>query len=854
MEQVIQDIKSNRNILKDLLSFYGASQKKSKSTYSCVHCASSDALSINKKTNKYKCFSCGEGGNAIDLVMNKEGLEFIGAIKHIANMYGIQLPKIEYTDQEKEEFKKIREDKKALDKLLYKLDLELKSENIDINKKYEISCLKDHLQDKEANNQDIEIINYSQYKATETIEVNKYISEVKRGLINSIASAIGGNVNLLIAPTGSGKSYTMINTLKDLNIKALFILPNASNVQQAMVEYGIPGAYGNDLSPIRAMENGNIIAMTWDKTKQLKDVDLSEYIIVIDEIHQTFTDLYRGEAIQALYNITNRCKGRIDITATPNKLDFKIYDTITEYKQLEQTNYKITTYKGIDTKLIIDILNTSNKSALLMNDKSRLTYISENINKRNEVVISDNKDDSKLYNNIMSNSNMGEYETLLNTSVIVAGVNINEPNVTDIIIVGFKDIGTIKQYMARFRGLKEVNVHIFNTYKEDCNIYSIEWLVKQNIQGYNKVIEGLNTSIKPRNEFDMVASTVKAFKADDSIYFDDTEGFYKINDFTVRGNTYRNYYNSRTIENFNILLGEYFNDIKTYGSIEEQLKEELKEHRAELKENKEEALEILEKHKDILVGYSDIAKGKTSSYGLAEYHCYINTNSEKCLKQYKLLNIQKLIKENSCKKIIDLYSKYVLENGFSINVAWELANMSDKRRREVFGKINTLLYRDLQEEAPHIINNELLENKLFSFITDRFTIGTSYTEEHLKVLSKEVKETFKLDYSTRKLRGILNQIYVISDKQYKKGAKVPVKSNVLYKNIVQIAGTDNKFNKKTNIYTIEEYISLEDIQAFLNLDEGDQTINHMIEKRKAKYKKQLSEQEQQMLQSLESVF
>lgn len=847
MKQVIQDIKSNPNILKDLLSFYGASQKKNKSTYSCVHCSSSDALSINKRTNKYKCFSCGEGGNAIDLVMDKEDLEFIGAIKHIANMYGIQLPKVEYTDQEKEEFKKIKEDKKALDKLLYKLDLELKNENIDINKKFEISCLIDHLKDKEVNNKEVEIINYSQYKATETIKVNKYISEIKSGLINCVASAIGGNTNLLIAPTGSGKSYTMINTLKDLNIKALFILPNASNVQQAIVEYNIPGAYGNDLSPIRAMENGNIVAMTWDKTKQLKDIDLSEYIIVIDEIHQTFTDLYRSEAIKALYDITDRCKGRIDITATPNKLDFKIYDTITEYKQLEQTNYKVTTYNGIDTKLIIDILNKSNKSALLMNDKSTLKYISENINKASKVVISDNKDDNKLYNNIMINSNMGEYETLLNTSVIVAGVNINEPNVTDIVIVGFKDIGTIKQYMARFRGLKEVNVHIFNTYKEECNIYSIEWLVKRNMQGFKSVVETLNNSIKPINEFDLVASTVKAIKTDDNIYFDDIEGIYKVNDFTVRGNTYRNYYNDRTIENFNVLLGEYFDDIKTYGSVEEQLKEELKEHRAELKESKEMALDILSKHKDILVGYSDIAKGKTPTYELVEYHYTINVNVKDCLKQYKLLNIDSLIKDNGLKKTIDLYSKYVLENSFSINVAWELANMSNRKRGTVFGKINTLLYRDLQEEAPHIINNELLENKLFNFITDRFTIGTSYTEEHLKLLANEIKETFKLDYSTKKLSEILNQIYIIKAIKNKKLTSV---DDTFYRNIVPTQVKKDKINYSR----IEKYISLEDIQTLLNLEEGDQTINHMLDKRKSKYKKQLTEQEQQVLQSLKSVF
>ena len=397
MKQVIQDIKSNPNILKDLLSFYGASQKKNKSTYSCVHCSSSDALSINNKTNKYKCFSCGEGGTVIDLVMKKENLDFVGSIKYIANTYAIQLPKIEYTEQEKEEFKKIKEDKKALDKLLYKLDLELKNENINIDRKFKISCLIDHLKDKEANNTEIEIINYSQYKPAEIIEVSKYISEVKSGLINCIASAISGNTNLLIAPTGSGKSYTMINTLKVLNIKALFILPNASNVQQSMIEYDIPGAYGNDLSPISAMENGNIVAMTWDKTKYLKDIDLSEYIIVIDEIHQTFTDLYRAEAIKSLYDITDRCKGRIDITATPNKLNFNIYDTITEYKQLEQTNYKVTTYNGIDTKMIIDILNNSNNSSLLMNDTKELKYISTMINKKSDVITSDTKEASQLY-------------------------------------------------------------------------------------------------------------------------------------------------------------------------------------------------------------------------------------------------------------------------------------------------------------------------------------------------------------------------------------------------------------------------------------------------------------------------
>ncbi|EPZ61676.1 putative DNAse/helicase domain protein, partial [[Clostridium] sordellii VPI 9048] len=173
--------------------------------------------------------------------------------------------------------------------------------------------------------------------------------------------------------------------------------------------------------------------------------------------------------------------------------------------------------------------------------------------------------------------------------------------------------------------------------------------------------------------------------------------------------------------------------------------------------------------------------------------------------------------------------------------------MSNRKRGTVFGKINTLLYRDLQEEAPHIINNELLENKLFNFITNRFTIGTSYTEEHLKVLSKEIKEEFKLDYSEKKIGAILNQIYIINRIKYKPGTQI---DDSFYKNILPKCVP----NKRINIYNIEKYISLEDIQALLNLEEGDQTIEHMLDKRKSKYKKQLTEQEQQILQSLESVF
>ena len=111
MQNIIKDIKSNLSILEDRLRYYGANHIKSKTHFSCVHCNSRDGLSIKKDTVTYKCFSCGNGGTIIDLIKNKENMDFMGAIKHLASIYGIQLPTIEYSDEEKEKFKKLREDK-----------------------------------------------------------------------------------------------------------------------------------------------------------------------------------------------------------------------------------------------------------------------------------------------------------------------------------------------------------------------------------------------------------------------------------------------------------------------------------------------------------------------------------------------------------------------------------------------------------------------------------------------------------------------------------------------------------------------------------------------------------------------
>lgn len=693
-----------------------------------------------------------------------------------------------------------------------------------------------------------ENINHSNYKANEIIEINKYISEKQSGVMNIIAAAKGGETHLLIAPTGSGKSYTIINTLKSFEIKALFILPNSANVQQAMEEYSIYGAY-DKLCAKSAINNGNVVALTWDKVSQLTDIDLSEHIIILDEIHQTYTDTYRNKAIKGLYEVSKRCKGRIDITATPNKLDFKVYDYITEYKQSRQTKYNVKMYNGIDTSTIINILNKSNNSALLMNDTKELKYISSMIHKKNDVITSDTKEHSKLYNEIMIKSHMSDFETLLNTTTIVAGVNIKNPNITDVIVVGIKDIGTIKQYIARFRDLEECNIHIFNKYEEECNIYEVEWLINENIKKATKLKEAYNIACNGNDEFSTLGFNINPINLDTNIYFNKDTNSYEVDTVYIRSQIYKKYYNKRTIESFKVLLNEYFEDINIIYDLKvnTDIEADKKLFKADLKESKEQAIQKLDKHKNILVGYYEIKKDKPSK-NLLEYLKMNNLNMEQIHKDYLKYGIHDLIMNNSLKSKINLYTKYVLENSFSINLAWTLAHMNNNKK--VFAKINTLIYEDLKREYPNAFKTDYsLEVRVYEWITSEFKEGTIYTKDHLEILSDAFKLRFGDNWalSTDKIGKLLNQVYKVD--RVKITPSVAVKNNLFYRNILPKSATSKK---RIDVNQIKSRIELSDIKKELAATSSDKSLEFSIQKRKSKILDQLDNNQKEIL--LEGLF
>ena len=687
-------------------------------------------------------------------------------------------------------------------------------DNIEMNKIYK--------------NFEIEKTNYSYYKPNLTIEVDKYISENGEYLSILLVKSSMGETTLLIAPTGSGKTYSIIEMLKEnsevTDNKYIFVLPNSMNVEQVMKEYKIYGAYG-DISITEPLECGKVLALTWDKFIQIDKNLLDDYIIVLDEVHQIYSDMsFRGKKINLLTESLIHAKGQIHITATPNKLDFKEYNFILEYKQKIQTDYNIKLYSKVCDKTILDIINNSKKFSLFRNDTKYLEFIKHNTNKKADIITSNIKEISKTYKNIIEHGSIGEVEGLLNTSVLVAGVNIYDKDVTDIILVGMKDIASIKQYIARFRDLESVNVHIFNEYEETSETFSIENYIDYRINKTSILIDFHNDYyISNKYEDKDLYLDIKPVRLENSLeyYYNSELNRYFVSETGIRYLCYNSYYKKASIESFKVLLGEYFNNIDIV-KIDKVDNKALKDYKKLSKDEKDELIKELETIKIEIVGAIEVLKGNVSS----ETEGYLNLMNMDIskYKDYLVENeLDKKLLNSSISSIVSRYSSYIVKNGYNYDLAWNIANKGNLARGKFFNQIRYIIYREVENKYPNLLKHDRLEDKLYLQIKERFKIGKSYTNEHLELFCESINSIYPLmNLNSKKLGMILNDLFIIEASRVRNVHQVEFIFSIYNSSTSCTNDTDNK--KPTKIHTIKDNMNLDYIVEQNNLDDLSKKI------------------------------
>lgn len=715
MENIKEQLKSDKQFLLDKLFHYGSIQKRDKQ-FSCVHCNSSDALSIKENSDGtyfYHCFSCGTGGDVINLVKEKEGIEFNRAINLLANEKGLKISRNNiqsHNTQEKQYNNNILRDikKYKINELLNHQEKLLKDKSTDMIEVFKIdSEIKDIQKNnyrfsKEEYKRLAKLIKIKQDKEN-IIEIDSKLSE-KSDDIELILNQEG--LILLSAPTGSGKTFTIIQGFSKLSKQfkdRVFIIlcPNRVQNEQNGKEYEKYNVHVV-IGGVKAEQHINIISGVYEKVDELiqtyRDKDIT---LVVDEAHELIESIsYRDKAISFIDSTYEKCFNTIHLTATPRKLkEFYTYDYQYnfDFKNIDNNleSLNIIPSKDLDETLftLLKINKNNNKQSLVFmsGSKNDIKTMGDVLNKRgyNVGVITSDDKESPLYLEIVANSTIPvEYDIVLSTKVLECGTNIKNTNIVPIEVVkdiNYFNLDSTEQKFARLRSrngqgyliVKEPKeskyIRSFDEIKEDlmkislASIKGIEALketqlnisiddyiniMNENIKMHISAITGIN-GILDFDE-DTLQVTINKKKLINKAFKDYDKQF--LYDLDMLVNALKGRVKANNIE---VLF-----DIVEDDSIE--FKEELQESRKLTKEVKE---ENSLKAKDIVMklyknGYLEEYLHSEDKFQLLQnFKLYVGKdlyNNFKFLEQEEkeLLKIEKLFNISEFREDMDLLMKY----------------------------------------------------------------------------------------------------------------------------------------------------------------------------------------------------
>ena len=102
-DDVIERVREANDIVDVVGTYVKLTRRGSNYVGLCpFHNEKTGSFSVNKNLQIYKCFGCGKAGNVFTFLMEYDNLNFVEAVKELADRAGIALPEQELTEEEKE--------------------------------------------------------------------------------------------------------------------------------------------------------------------------------------------------------------------------------------------------------------------------------------------------------------------------------------------------------------------------------------------------------------------------------------------------------------------------------------------------------------------------------------------------------------------------------------------------------------------------------------------------------------------------------------------------------------------------------------------------------------------------------
>ena len=292
----------------------------------------------------------------------------------------------------------------------------------------------------------------------------------------------------LESPTGSGKTTFIIKYARRTRQPLVIAMPTINLAQQIARQhkgYALTGDFNH--AKVQAANEADLIVCTYDTLHQVPHLFLR--ILVIDEAHNfvnQYGQVYRGykpfraETLRKVAALLPQSKKTILLSGTMSPLlcqtlgaqlvtvtrtqnpNVRVFDIEADGSTNDAlARSLVTSFSEIDwtqNKLQVAFWNNTDHITAIKDLVVRLGYLREDqiatISRRHY-----NRGEADDLNDIISRQKIKPHiKLLLCTCLISEGVNIKNRNVGRIFTVGLRDEDTFRQFIARFRKLKVVNV------------------------------------------------------------------------------------------------------------------------------------------------------------------------------------------------------------------------------------------------------------------------------------------------------------------------------------------------------------------------------------------------------------